>query len=74
MGEFFLIFSITFVGFVGFAWLFMFCKRKKADTQSGLSGTCHSSGGGTCSSCSGELTGGDPAEKKLQTKIKPIPD
>jgi hypothetical protein len=73
MGEFFLLFSITFISFVGFAWLFMFCKRKKAQTQNDLSGTCHSSGGGTCSSCSGELTGAAPKEK-LQTEIGPMVD
>lgn len=73
MGEFFLLFSITFIGFVGFAWLFMFCKRKKAHTQNSLNGTCHSSGGGSCSSCSGELAGGVPSER-LQTEIGPMAD
>ncbi len=73
MGEFLLIFSITFIGFVGFAWLVMFCQQKKAQAQNGLSGTCHSGGGGTCSSCSGELKGADPKER-LQTEIGPMSD
>ncbi len=71
MGEFFLIFSITFIGFVGFAWLVMSGRKKKTKRQQELGETCHSGGGGTCSSCSGESIRGTPATK-LQTKIGPM--
>ena len=71
MGEFLLVFSVTFIGFVGFAWLVMFCQQKKTRAQHGLGGTCHSSGGGTC--CSGELKG-TTQPKRLQTEIGPMVD